>query len=193
MKKALLAAIAALNTFTAIAQIDIRVSEDGKTLYVNQNIKFTVGDKVKIGTGTSEGGDFKFIKINQLGFTAAMTATSSHGYNRDLYTLHSEYSGRYGTVKKIRQVGDRKHGYNYQLLLEVTGTGHRHQCEILNAITSGEIECDGCEKLRKNNNQVIVKNELSVADELAKLKKLRDENVLTEEEYVSQKNKILNK
>ncbi len=193
MKKIFLLSMIALNAFTSYSQIDVRVSEYGDTLYINHDIKFTVGDQIKIGTGTAEGGDFKFIKINQQGFTAVVTMTSDHRYNKDMYALHSEYTGRYGTIKKIRDVGDKRHGYNYQLLLEITGTGHRHQCEIVNAISSGEIECNGCEKLRKNNNTVIVKNEVSVADELAKLKKLRDDNVLTEDEYISQKKKLLEK
>lgn len=186
-----------LSSLISFCQVDMGISEDRETLYVGQNIKFTIGDKVKIGTGTSEDGDFKFIKINQQGFTAIMTMTNDRGYNKNMYALPSEYTGRYGVIKKIRQVGNRDGGYNYQLLLDIFNSGHRHQCEVLNAITSGEIECDGCEKLRKNNNATnnttIVNNQISVADELAKLKKLRDDNVLTEDEYNSQKKKLLEK
>lgn len=36
-------------------------------------------------------------------------------------------------------------------------------------------------------------NSISVADELTKLKKLKDEGILTEEEFISEKNKLLNK
>lgn len=43
-----------------------------------------------------------------------------------------------------------------------------------------------------NGRQVIVESE-SIADEIAKLKKLVDEGVLTEEEFKNQKEKLLNK
>ncbi len=44
----------------------------------------------------------------------------------------------------------------------------------------------------KTNSPIIINN-ISIADELAKLKKLKDEGVLTEEEFQKQKEKLLNK
>ena len=65
--------------------------------------------------------------------------------------------------------------------------------DIDNGIAVGEIEVP--EEFRPKPKAVTVeaKQNISVADELTKLKKLRDDSVLTEDEYQAQKKKLLDK
>jgi len=194
MKKFLMALFGLSMSFGSFSQNFPKMSSNDDTLYLSSSVKYYVGQKIKVGTGTSDGGDFKYIKINQAGFTAAMTTTNNRRYNRDLYALDPAFSGRLGEVKKIKSLGSENRGYTYQLLLAIDGM-HRHQCDIINAIKCGEIECDTCSSLKPSATpqQVIINNSPSLTDELMKLKKLKDDGILTEEEYLEQKKKLLNK
>lgn len=166
------------------------MSADGKTLYVTPDIKFSVGEEVKIGTGTSEDGDlinegrrFDYIMMNmRVGLLGPVVPTD--------VKMGREYIGRLGTIKKITMEGNYKrgyrynsrHGYHYELLLEFKRKAHvyryggKYRCEIVKAITSGEVECNGCEQLR-NGSTVVIKNTPDVADESGKQKKVKDDGI----------------
>ena len=192
MKRILLALFGLSLSFGCLGQSYPSVSINEDTLFLNSSVKYYVGQKIKIGVGTSDGGDFKYIKINQAGFTAAMTTTNNRRYNRDMYALDPSFSGRLGEVKKVKVIGSDRRGYTYQLLLAINGI-HRHQCDIINAIRFGEVECDTCGSLKPSSmsGQVIINNVPSMTDELLKLKKLKDDGILTEDEYQEQKKKLL--
>jgi hypothetical protein len=193
MKKVILLAGLGLSmSFGCLAQSYPSVSINEDTLFLSSSVKYYVGQRIKIGVGTSDGGDFKYIKINQAGFTAAMTTTNNRRYNRDMYALDPSFSGRFGEVKKVKVIGSDKRGYMYQLLLAINGI-HRHQCDIINAIKFGEVECDTCGLLKSSSmsGQVIINNVSSMSDELLKLKKLKDDGILTEDEYQEQKKRLL--
>ena len=78
-------------------------------------------------------------------------------------------------------------------------TSKRYYIDYENAVNSGELIYQGKQPINKNSTTVEVKliqnkNEsTSVADELAKLKKLFDAGAITKEEYDVAKKKLLDK
>ncbi len=61
------------------------------------------------------------------------------------------------------------------------------------AINSNVIRVSAIVKVSEAKRKQLYINSTSVADEIAKLKKLKDEGVLTEEEFQKQKEQLLNK
>jgi len=149
------------------------------TLFTSSGYKVVIGQDVKLGTGTLPYGDFKFIGFSQ---------TSFMGGNRQ--TVGKNWSGHNFKVKKFRQDGNTKRGYTYKLIL---GGGNivNYECDIERAIAAGEIIVPDEFKQKPQTVIVELKQPLSVADELNKLKKLYDDGVLTQEEYEAQKKKLL--
>lgn len=193
MKKLMLLALLGSITFhVSYGQKYPYITNNDDTLYISSSVKYYVGQKLKMGTGTHNGGDFKWIKINELGFASMMTATNSRTYDQNNSALPSNLSGRLAEVTKIRSIGNERRGYQYQLLLGI-GSPVRYQCDIVNAIKYGEIECDTCGSLKPSTTPIIINNTPSISDEIIKLKKLKDEGILTEVEYEEQKKKLLTK
>ncbi len=99
-------------------------------------------------------------------------------------------AGHKGKVVKIVTRGNKKIGKTYEPLITF-GSG-RYEIDVDNAIASGELLVP--EEFRpkpKGTTVVEVKQKISVADELVKLKKLLDDGILTKEEYDAQKKKLL--
>ena len=94
MKRILTALFGLSMSFGCLGQSYPSVSINEDTLFLSSSVKYYVGQKIKIGVGTSDGGDFKYIKINQAGFTAAMTTTNNRRYNRDMYALGFVFNAR---------------------------------------------------------------------------------------------------
>jgi hypothetical protein len=72
----------------------------------------------------------------------------------------------------------------------------RYVIDIENAIEAKELDVPkeyAIAEKKPEAPSVTVKQEISVADELTKLKKLYDDGVLTKEEYEAQKKKLLDK
>ena len=123
MKKIILMVLFGLSLISStFGQSYPSVSINEDTLFLSSSVKYYVGQKVKIGVGTSDGDYFKYIKINQAEFTAVMTTTNDRKHNRDMYALDPMYSGKLGEVKKLRVTGSEKRGYHYELLLSLDGT-----------------------------------------------------------------------
>ena len=164
--------------FHSYSQTDSLPIIIGDTLFTSSGYKIVVGQDVKLGTGTLPYGEFKYIGFSQ---------TSFMGGSRE--TLGKNWSGHLFRVKRFRQDGNKKRGYKYVLIL---GGGNivNYECDIERAIAAGEIVVPD-EFKHKEKITVEVKPSFSVADELAKLKKLYDDGVLTKEEYDSQKKKLL--
>jgi hypothetical protein len=86
------------------------------------------------------------------------------------------------TVHSIRRDGSKKSGDKYHLV--VTGeNSFKWWVDIQNAIESGEIA--------SNAPKTVQSPAPSIADEIKKLKELLDSGAITQEEYDSQKKKLL--
>jgi hypothetical protein len=154
-----------------------RIEND--TLYTTSGYKISIGQEIKIGVGTKDNGDFKFI-------TAARSLLAMP--NQRSPSLRSSANGHTATVKKIKAEGNSKNGYVYYIIIGV-GEPINYACDIESAIAAGEIVVPEQYKLKAKATATT--QPFSVADELAKLKKLYDDSVITKEEYEAQKKKLL--
>jgi Short C-terminal domain len=166
-----------------------KIIED--TLFTTSGYKIIVGQDVNIGTGATPDGDFKFIRRNSSGFGTAMMMSDNNSYNKSQLSLPRNMAGHKGKVVKFVTRGNKKIGKTYEPLITF-GSG-RYEIDVDNAIASGELLVpDEFKPKPKVTTTVIeVKQKISVADELVKLKKLLDEGILTKDEFDAQKKKLL--
>lgn len=159
------------------------------TLFTKSGYKIAENQMLKIGTGTMPDGDFKYIRI------AATSLFQYTGTNRSAVnssnSLASASAGFEYKVVRIDKYGNKKHGFVYYPIINVGAI--RYQVDVDNAIANGELNVPEEYKPKAKPLVVEVKQQISVADELAKLKKLYDDGVLTKEEYEAQKKKLLEK
>jgi hypothetical protein len=146
------------------------------TLYTSCGYNITVDQEVKLGTGTRDNGDFKFITVSKTSWLVVA--------NPKQPSMHKEFGHHTAIVKKLKTTGNEHNGYIYYLILGI-GDIVNYQCDVENAIAAGEIVVPDRFKAKTANGPT------SVADELAKLKKLYDDSVITKEEFEAQKKKLL--
>jgi hypothetical protein len=166
-----------------------RIEKD--TLYTSSGFKVVDNGKIKIGTGSTDDGSFKFIRISA---TSLFQYTSNNHNSRaanDANSLPRSSSGLEYKVVRIDKRGSKKHGFVYYPIINVGAT--RYEVDIENAIPTGEIVVPDEFKPKKQEGTVIIKQENSLADEIAKLKKLYDDGTLSKEEYEAAKKKLLEK
>ncbi len=156
-------------------------------LYTKSGYQIREKQMIKIGTGTMPDGDYKYIRI------AATSLMQYTGNDRSAVnsanSLPSRNRGYEYKVVRIDTRGNKKHGYTYAPVINVGAI--RYDIDIDNAISSGELDVPEEYRPKAKPLVVEVKGSTSVADEIAKLKKLYDDGVLTKEEYEAQKKKLL--
>ena len=162
------------------------------SLVTSTGYKVGEGQFVKFGLGTMPDGSFKFVRISSKSVWSYSGGANSNNLNT-ANALPPMFRGSTAEVHSIEKRGSRKFGYVRVLLLKI-GAIQRYECDLENAVLSGEIEV--AEEFKpKTKQQVIVveQKQTSVADELVKIKKLYDDGILTKEEYEAAKKKLLEK
>ncbi len=155
----------------------------GDTLVMDNGAKFYEGQKLQLGYGSNGDKGFEFIYISPTNWVT-MGSTK-----RD--KLESGWANNTLQVKKFKLQGTRRTGKKWYI---VVGGGNivNYWCDIWPAMETGEVIVQGI-----NDKNTLAKAEdpapqkVSVADEIAKLKKLYDEGALTKEEFEAQKRKLL--
>ncbi|GAB4052470.1 SHOCT domain-containing protein [Spirosoma litoris] len=140
------------------------------------------GDTLTFGKASLPNKQFAFIYENPAGFgTTYVNGRMVYRY------MESNYAGKRGIVKDLVQNGTKRQGFK---MCAVVGVGMpvRYYTELDNAIEAGEIVPPA--QFRSVGSQP-TKNG-SVADELIKLKQLLDAGAITQDEFNSQKKKLLN-
>lgn len=167
----------------------IEVKHGVDTLYSATGFKVYKGVKLKTGTGTMPDGDFKFIQIAESSFFHKGSITGSGVIRAN--ALPMKYSHLELPVTKIVKKGNVKQGFAYYPVIDnIT----KYEVDLDNAIATGEIVVPEIYRPKpKDNTAQIIQQPLSIADELAKLKKLKDDGTLTDEEFQAQKKKLLEK
>ncbi|CAM4379292.1 SHOCT domain-containing protein [Cytophagaceae bacterium 50C-KIRBA] len=181
----LLAIFIFLTSFNSFAQETELPKIENDTLYTLSGYKIYEGQDLKLGSGSLPNGDFKYITISTTSWLTA--GAPSQG------AVGRKWNGHLFKVKKFRKEGTKKRGFTYYLIL---GGGNivNYECDIESAIAFGEVVVPEKYRPNKSNGTVVeIKHELSIGDELAKLKKLLDDGVLTKEEYDALKKKLLSK
>jgi len=150
---------------------------ENDTLYTTYGYKITVGQEIKLGTGTRDNGDFKFISVSRNSWMAPGPKQAP---------LRKKSNHHVAVVKKIVQHGNAKNGYIFYAIIGVDDIVN-YECEVEDAIAAGEIVVP--DEYKHNPNKP--GQSISVADEITKLKKLYDDGVITKEEFETQKKKLL--
>lgn len=191
MKKPAILCVLCISFLISNSQDSTETRLVGDTLITNVGFKIVENQELTIGTGGMPDGDFKFIRISS---TSMFQYTSNNGNNtgkNQANALTRSASGKHYKVVRIDKRGSKKRGYSFYPIINVGAT--RYEVDIDNAVASGEIKVPDQFLPKKESPVVVVKQEISVADELTKLKKLYDDGVLTKEEYDAQKKKLLEK
>lgn len=186
MKTLLLLTALCISTFL-FAQQTPKFEKD--TLTTSTGFKVYEGLDLKIGTGSMNDGDFKFIRTNASSMFNYYSTTGYKGLANQANSFSRSNSGLNFKVKKIMPRGSKKNGYVYYVKI---GSGLiNYEVDLENAITSGEIIVPEEFMPKSKAAPVQVLATESKYDKLKKLKELKDLGVLSEEEFQKEKEKIM--
>lgn len=167
--KNIILAILSLTPFIGFAQNEYKAS-NGKTYHI--------GDTVKVALGSMPDGNFKYILASQPSFLPPRRNSNDLSARRDLAHTNA-------VIKKIK-TGSRLTDNGNKTILVVKGNG------LLNFdiwIEEAIAACEVTPCVTTNSSATVPA--ASVADELLKLKKLLDAGALTQDEFNTQKKKLL--
>ena len=173
-----------LSTFFLISKIFSQSNDNtlpkikDDTLYTTSGYKIAKKQDIKIGTGSMPDGDFKFIRTNSISLFAYQ---SNNGYNGLANQANSFPRNQSGLNYKIKTITNGKRKAWLRLLCKVGSGLVNYEIDVENAITSGEMAVpdEYKQKPKQATTVVEVKQPISVADKLIKLKKLYADSVLT--------------
>lgn len=161
------------------------------TLITQSGYKIKVGDFIKIGAGSTNDGDFKYIRINDYSLFRYYTR---NGYNGLVNAANAFPRSETGFNYKIDEVsirGDDTHGYVGYAKIKRRNTLLNYEIDIESAISSKEIILKENKQDIDKPNPVASSQKTSIADELIKAKKLLDEGIINKSEFEIIKKKIL--
>lgn len=143
----------------------------------SNGVTYKIGDEVKLGRGSDTNG--KFVYVNIGGWAVSL--------NPEENRLPAGSSGLIVTIKKINKYDYKR----YKGVYFIVGGGNitNYTIDIENAIKTCEVE--NC--IKEVQKAEVTGNQPDKYDQLAKLKKLLDDGILTQEEYDAEKKKILEK
>jgi hypothetical protein len=166
MKSKLILIGCLLASTTCLAQKEYKASN---------GITYHVGDSVKIGKGS--GVNDQYLYLMRWGFMAAMSYNQNKDANQ--FNLFRGYNNMSILIKKIKTGKFAGQDKTYFIL----------DAPHLTALLYIEDAINSCEVIPCTDKN---KPQLSIADELTKLKSLLDSGAITQSEYDAQKKKLLN-
>lgn len=167
-------------------------SFDGKVLTLKDGGSITIGEDLKLGKGTKDNGYFRYIEVNSASMMRAYNTNGTNWGVQDANAMSSNYNDLKGKVIRIEERGNKRTGKKWYAVIGV-GETRRYQVDIENALISGEIIVDGSTLGKKQSSGSIETKTVSKADEILKLKSLKEEGLITEDEFNSMKAEILKK
>ncbi|MBV6879122.1 SHOCT domain-containing protein [Epilithonimonas ginsengisoli] len=170
----------------SFAQSLPRIEND--TLYTTSGYKLYPKLEVKIGVGTMPDGDFKYIRTNSASLFNYTSTTGYQGLANQANSLPRNNSGFKYVIKKVEERGSKKRGFNYYVVLKNIIA---YEVDVENAIRTGELELP--EEFRKTipTNDTVKMSTTDKYDKLKKLKELLDSGILTQEEFKTEKDKVM--
>lgn len=152
----------------------------------NLGWKLEEGDTLRLGIGSRDRQSFSYIYSSPASFSQIMDA------NQEITYLENDYNNKIAIIKKFGAKGKRKIGYKAYAVVGI-GEFENYWVEIEDAIEYGELIPPSPEFApEKEVMEVkVLGQQTDKYDKLAKLKNLLDEGVLTQEEYESEKKKLL--
>lgn len=165
---------------------------DGKVLNLKNGGIVEINTDLRLGKGTKDNGYFRYIEVNAGSMMRAYNTNGTNWGVQDANAMSSNYNDLKGKVIRIEERGNKRTGKKFYAIIGV-GETRRYQVDIENALISGEIYVEG-NTLRVNaENESLEVKTISKADELLKLKVLKEEGIIDEDEFNKMKAEILNK
>ena len=159
---------------------------ENDTLTTSTGFKVYKDLDLKIGTGSMNDGDFKFIRTNASSLFNYYSNTGYQGLANQANSFRRSNSGLTFKVKKMITRGNKKNGFVYYAKI---GSGMiNYEVDLENAIRSRELIIPE-EYMPKQKSQIQYSE--SKYDQLKKIKELKDSGVLSEEEFQKEKDKII--
>lgn len=157
------------------------------TLILNDGNRFVIGEQLKLGRGSGNNNSFIYIYLSP---TNWVNVASGNPNNTDR-SLPATWANNEMQIKDFKLNGTKKQGFKWYVVL---GGGNiaNYWCEIVQALDSGEVETPLTKEKSKAETTTVIQQAPSKAAELKALKELLDEGVLTQEEFETEKQKILN-
>ncbi len=137
------------------------------SIFLSETESVTEGETVLLGPGTLPNGDYKFISVER--------------------GKGDRLKGQRLKVVDVEKAGSDRVGYKYMAILK--GELKNYKCDTENAYLSGELAFEGY--VSKQSGTDTPKIKTSIADEIKKLKELKDQGIITEEEFQQGKQKLL--
>jgi hypothetical protein len=148
------------------------------TLFLSSGVTIIKGEQLHFGVGSNMATKgFNFIYTNPASFTAPGMQ------------LGGSWAGRQMLVSDFKYYHRKKTGHKYIVVLRGEGIV-RYWCDIEPAIEAKEVIV---KEISKNNQAKNSISNMSVADEIRKLNQLKNDSIITEEEFQAQKKKLLDK
>lgn len=166
-------------------------SFDGKVLTLKDGGSISVDGDLKLGKGTKDNGYFRYIEVNANSMMRGYNPNGTNWGVQDANAMSSTYNDLKGKVIRIEERGNKRTGKKFYAIIGV-GETRRYQVDIENAISSEEIYVEGNSLGKKIAEKPTEDKAVSKADELLKLKSLKEEGLISEEEFKKMKNEILN-
>lgn len=152
----------------------VAFSQTMESYTASNGITYNVGDDIVLGRGSGQNGMFVYLLMGGI-------------YESSVPSIPSSYSGLKATVKKIKQQKNMQNRLVFVVHVKAPMSVASFNLFIEDAIATCEIA--DCKK--KDVAPVTIVNTPSRFDELKKLKELLDAGAITEEEYKTEKEKLL--
>ncbi len=174
---------------SSIASAQLSPKFENDTLTTSTGFKVYEGLELKIGTGSMNDGDFKFIRTNANSMFKYSSTTGYQGLANQANSFRRDNSGLVYKVKSIMTRGSKKNGYVYYVKI---GRGLvNYEVDLENAIRAEEIIVPEEFMPKSKSQSVQVVTTESKYDKLKKIKELKDSGILSEEEFAKEKEKIM--
>jgi hypothetical protein len=164
-----------------------RSVQNGYTTKLGWQLK--VGDTLQLGIGSRQRQAFNYIYSSPVSFAQVLDSDVPITY------LDNDYNNQIAIIKRFGAKGKKKIGYK---AYAVVGLGELENfwVEIEDAIQHAEVIPPNPQYAPKKEVlevKVVGQSQTDKYDQLAKLKTLFDDGILTEEEYKAEKSKLLSK
>jgi hypothetical protein len=127
MKKCML--LGTIMMFVSVV-VSSQTRQIGDTLYVNDTVRFVVGEKVKFGRPVNDRDFFTYVTDSPILGQLHTAKDNSDGFGKS-------YSGRQYKIKKIERVGNEENGYKYYVVVKTSVLSA--WIDIENAIATKEV------------------------------------------------------
>ena len=165
---------------------------EGKSLKIKGGGEIKIGEEIRLGRGSDDNGTFRYIQVNEASMMRAYNTNGTQRGVQEANALPNKFNGLKGKIIDIVDRGNKRTGYKVFVIIGV-GEMRRYQIDLDSALEYGEVIVDGyVNPNKKEEIKAVASSSSSIADEIKKLKELKESGIITEEEYEKAKSKLIN-